>query len=28
VHRDLFRPFGADDLGRAWTFAYGLDGQD
>jgi hypothetical protein len=25
LHRDLFRPFAADDLGRAWTFAYGLD---
>lgn len=24
LHRDLFHPFAADDLGRAWTFAYGL----
>ncbi|GAA2859667.1 FAD-binding oxidoreductase [Pseudonocardia halophobica] len=24
LHRELFRPFAADDLGRAWTFAYGL----
>ncbi|GAA4679632.1 FAD-binding oxidoreductase [Pseudonocardia yuanmonensis] len=24
LHRDLFRPFGSDVLGRAWTFAYGL----
>ncbi|MCE3550044.1 FAD-binding protein [Pseudonocardia sp. RS11V-5] len=24
LHEDLFRPFAADDLGRAWTFCYGL----
>ncbi|MCE0762119.1 FAD-dependent oxidoreductase [Pseudonocardia kujensis] len=24
LHEDLFRPFTADDLGRAWGFCYGL----